>query len=148
MDIDWTIAKAKANLSNLSKNLETGLQNIDQDFLSAYEYEILDFTIALSELQHTAEKTMLEMKKMMDERHESYKNRIMINWEKYTSAEWNRATEFFFKDSLQPINEAIASMKNSERILNAYKRHADSMKSKLIWDKADAKRQDYTIQNQ
>jgi len=144
MDIDWTIAKAKENLSSLTKELEIG-KTIDQEFLSAYEYEILDFTIALSELQYIADKAMLDMKKMMDERHESYKNRIVIAWEKYTSAEWTRATEYFLKDSLHPINEAILGIKNNERILNAYKRHADSMKSKLIWAMADAKRQDYTI---
>ena len=147
MDIDWTIAKAKENLMALTKELDTG-KTIDQDFLSDYEHEILYFTIALSELQLTAEKWMLEMKKYMDERHESYKNRLVIAWEKYTSAEWTRATEYNFRDSLTPINEAIASMKNSDRILNAYKRRADNIKSKLIWAMADAKRQDYTIQNQ
>lgn len=97
MDIDWTIAKAKENLSSLTKELEIW-KTIDQEFLSAYEYEILDFTIALSELQYIADKAMLDMKKMMDERHESYKNRIVIAWEKYTSAEWTRATEYFLKD--------------------------------------------------
>ena len=147
MDIDWTIAKAKENLSSLTKELEIW-KTIDQEFLSAYEYEILDFTIALSELQYIADKAMLDMKKMMDERHESYKNRIVIAWEKYTSAEWTRATEYFLKDSLHPINEAILGIKNNERILNAYKRHADSMKSKLIWAMADAKRLDHTINNQ
>lgn len=138
---DTNIAECKANLKKLMSELDTG-RIIDQDFYENYEFEILQFSIEMSVRLQEQAYAKIKLIEEMSLRHERYKKDKEKNGEKYTFADGERATEsnFMTKSTLQKENEALDDMNN--RILNAYRRYGEVIKSRLISDMSDLKRLD------
>ena len=146
-DIIYEIPKLSWELSRLVKTLDTGGM-VTQDFYEEYEYNILQMSIAIAVDQQWLLYKKIRLELDMTERHEEYKKTKETNWEKYTFADWERATESQYRKQISELKELESVSDMYNKILQSYRRYGEVMKSRIISDMSDAKRADLAMMAQ